>query len=219
MPTRKPTTKPPRKGEPQLKPPDIQLEIAPLEPDRWDDLAGLFEEGGDPKWCWCMYFRLRSKDFAITGARANRTGLHALSASATAAGSPAPGLIGYRDGRAICWVSLGPRSDYERLERSTTLRPIDDRPVWSIVCFVVSRGARSQGLARAMLDGAIAYARERGAITLEAYPTPTDGARHPAASLYRGTLGMFQAAGFKVVGWSTPQANAAPRPIVRLELG
>jgi hypothetical protein len=30
---------------------------------------------------------------------------------------------------------------------------------------------------------------------------------------------MFEAAGFKVVGWSTPQGNAAPRPIVRLELG
>ena len=213
------TAKPPAKGEPQLKPTSIQLEIAPLEPDRWDDLAGLFEEGGDPKWCWCMYFRLRSKDFAITGARANRTGLHALTASAAAVGSPAPGLIGYRDGRAVGWVSLGPRSDYERLERSTTLRPIDDRPVWSVVCFVVSRKARTQGLARALLDGAIAYARERGAVALEAYPTPTEGARRPAASLYRGTLGMFQAAGFKVVGWSTPQANAAPRPIVRLELG
>jgi ribosomal protein S18 acetylase RimI-like enzyme len=219
MPTRKPTTKPPRKGEPQLKPHDIQLEIASLEPNRWNDLAGLFEEGGDPKWCWCMYFRLRSKDFSITGAAANRSGLRALTTSAAAAGSPAPGLIGYRDGRAVGWVSLGPRSDYERLERSTTLRPIDDRPVWSIVCFVVSRGARGQGLARAMLDGAIAYARERGAQVLEAYPMPTNGARHPAAWLYRGTLGMFQAAGFKVVGWSTPQANAAPRPIVRLELG
>jgi ribosomal protein S18 acetylase RimI-like enzyme len=219
MAARKATTKPPRKREPQVVSPDVQLEIAPLEPDRWNDLAGLFEEGGDPKWCWCMYFRLRSKDFAIAGAGANRSGLLALTTSADADGSPAPGLIGYRDGRAVGWVSLGPRSDYERLQRSTTLRPIDDRPVWSVVCFVVSRGARGQGLARALLDGAIAYARERGAVALEAYPTPTDGTRHPAASLYRGTLGMFEAAGFKVVGWSAPQANSAPRPIVRLELG
>jgi ribosomal protein S18 acetylase RimI-like enzyme len=219
MPARKSTAKSPREIKPRVEPPDLPLQIAPLEPDRWNDLAALFEEGGDPKWCWCMYFRLRSKAFAITGAGANRSGLRALTASAAAAGSPAPGLIGYRDGRAVCWVSLGPRSDYERLEHSTTLRPIDDRPVWSIVCFVVSRAARSQGLARAMLDGAVAYARERGAQAVEAYPTPTEGARHPAASLYRGTLGMFEAAGFRVVGWSTPQANAAPRPIVRLEFG
>jgi ribosomal protein S18 acetylase RimI-like enzyme len=219
MPARKSTTQPPRKSESPIAPRDIHLEIAPLEPDRWNDLAGLFEEGGDPKWCWCMYWRLRSKDFALTGADKNRAGLQALTDAAAAHAGPAPGLIGYRDGRAVGWVSLGPRSDYERLERSTTLRPIDDRPVWSVVCFVVSRGARTQGLAHALLDGAIAYARERGAVALEAYPTPTEGARHPAASLYRGTLGMFQAAGFKVVGWSTPQANAVPRPIVRLELG
>jgi GNAT superfamily N-acetyltransferase len=197
----------------------MHLEIEPLEPDRWNDLAALFEEGGDPKWCWCMYWRMRSKDFAVTGARANRNGLRALATSAVEDRGPAPGLIGYRGGRAVAWVSLGPRVDYERLEHSTTLRPIDDRPVWSVVCFVVSRRARTQGVARAMLDGAIAYAREQGAPALEAYPRPTDGARHPAASLYRGTLGMFEAAGFKVVGWSTPQANSAPRPIVRLELG
>jgi GNAT superfamily N-acetyltransferase len=165
-----------------------------------------------------MYFRLRSRDFALTGNAANRAGLRALTESAAADSGPAPGLIGYRDGRAVGWVSLGPRADFERLERSPTLRPIDDRPVWSVVCFVVSRRARNRGLARALLDGAVAYARERGAPALEAYPTPTEGARHPAASLYRGTLGMFQAAGFRVVGWSTPQANSAPRPIVRLEL-
>jgi hypothetical protein len=28
------------------------LAIHPLTPDRWDDLAALFQEGGDPKWCW-----------------------------------------------------------------------------------------------------------------------------------------------------------------------
>jgi hypothetical protein len=25
------------------------LSVEPLEPDRWDDLVGLFEEGGHPK--------------------------------------------------------------------------------------------------------------------------------------------------------------------------
>jgi hypothetical protein len=28
------------------------MDIKPLTPDRWNDLAGLFEEGGDPEWCW-----------------------------------------------------------------------------------------------------------------------------------------------------------------------
>ncbi|HEV8698307.1 MAG TPA: GNAT family N-acetyltransferase [Candidatus Limnocylindrales bacterium] len=223
MPAPKTTNAPrggPPKGAPDIaRPETAPLDIQPLEPDGWNDLASLFEEGGDPKWCWCMYWRLRSKDFAVNRAAANRAGLRSLTDVAAAEAGSAPGLIGYRDGRAVGWVSLGPRSGYERLERSTTLRPIDDRPVWSVVCFVVSRRARNRGLARALLDGAITYARKHGAPALEAYPTPTEGAHHPAASLYRGTLGMFQAADFKVVGWSTPHANAAPRPIVRLELG
>lgn len=207
------------KGAPDIaRPETAPLDIQPLEPDGWNDLTSLFEEGGDPKWCWCMYWRLRAKDFAVNRAAANRAGLRALTDVAAAEARTAPGLVGYQDGRPVGWVSLGPRSDYERLERSTTLRPIDDRPVWSVVCFVVSRRARNRGLARALLDGAITYARKHGAPALEAYPTPTEGTRHPAASLYRGTLSMFQAAGFKVVGWSTAQANAAPRPIVRLEL-
>ena len=28
------------------------LEIVPLTAARFPDLAALFEEGGDPKWCW-----------------------------------------------------------------------------------------------------------------------------------------------------------------------
>ena len=30
----------------------VNLEIRPLTPALWDDLAELFAEGGDPRWCW-----------------------------------------------------------------------------------------------------------------------------------------------------------------------
>jgi hypothetical protein len=46
----------------------------------------------------------------------------------------APGLVAYRDDRAVGWVSLAPREDYERLATSKILAPLDDVPVWSIVC-------------------------------------------------------------------------------------
>ena len=28
------------------------LDFRPLTPERFGDLVALFEEGGDPKWCW-----------------------------------------------------------------------------------------------------------------------------------------------------------------------
>ena len=45
--------------------PTAELEILPLTPDRWDDVAALFGEGGDPKTCWCMYWRVRGKDWSL----------------------------------------------------------------------------------------------------------------------------------------------------------
>src|SRR4029079_8396278 len=109
----------------------------------------------------------------------------------------APGLVAYQDGRAVGWVSLGPREDYERLAYSKILAPLDDVPVWSIVCFVVSRRSRGQGLAARLLDAAIAYARDHGATTLEAYPIEIpEGKRIPAANAYRGALSTFERAGF-----------------------
>ena len=65
-----------------------------------------------------------------------------------------PGLVAFDGERAVGWVSLGPRTDFERIVRSRVIPTIDDRPVWSIVCFAVSSSARGQGVARALLDAA-----------------------------------------------------------------
>jgi GNAT superfamily N-acetyltransferase len=126
--------------------------------------------------------------------------------------------VAYRDGEAVGWVSLGPRPDYDRVVHSPLLAPVDDRPGWSIVCFVVGRRSRGQGVARALLDAAIAYAREHGARTLEAYPVDTSAGRVASATVYRGSLSMFEAAGFHEVVRRQANRSAAPRPIVRLEL-
>jgi len=191
-----------------------ELEIHPLTPDRLPHLAALFAEGGDPKWCWCSWFRLRSVDFRSATAESNR-GVLERAVADTATDGRAPGLVAYRDGRAIGWVSLGPRDDYPRLQHSRVLAPLDDRPVWSIVCFVVSRSARGQGVATAMLDAAIAYATEHGAALLEAYPVETEGQRVPAAHAFKGPVGMFERAGFEVAARRQSSRTRPARPIVR----
>lgn len=189
------------------------MDVQPLTPDRFPDLAALFGEGGDPKWCWCVYFRFRGRDWTNSTATENRSALEALTDR-----DLAPGLVAYRDDRAVGWVSLAPREDYERLTYSKVLAPIDDTPVWSIVCFVVSRRVRGQGVAAALLDAAIEYARAHGATTLEAYPVDTGDGRVPAANAFPGTLGMFERAGFTVVERRQWNASTPVRPIVRLIL-
>jgi GNAT superfamily N-acetyltransferase len=192
----------------------MTLDIRPLTSALWPDLAGLFEQGGDPRWCWCMYFRVRGRDWSNSTAAQNRAELAAL----TDDRALAPGLIAYRDDQAVGWVSLGPREDYERLAYSKVLAPVDDVPVWSIVCFVVSRKARGKGVAAGLLDAAVEFAREHGATRLEAYPGDTSAGRVAAANAYHGTLSMFEKAGFEVVERRQWNATSPVRPIVRMSL-
>jgi GNAT superfamily N-acetyltransferase len=193
----------------------MDLDIRPLTPERLPDLAALFAQGGDPRWCWCSSFRLRSSDFTNVDIPANRAVLEAAVVHDAAEGR-APGLVAYRDGVAVGWVSLAPREDFVRLAHSRVLAPVDDTPVWSIVCFVVGRRSRGKGVATQLLDAAIAYAREHGATTLEAYPVElAPGERIASANTYMGTVAMFERAGFEVVARRQANATTRVRPVVR----
>jgi len=202
--------KPPR--PPKIDLAAASLEIVPLTPDRWADVTALFDEGGDPKTCSCMFWRVRSKDWSFANAAEARAGFRAL---VEADHDPAPGLLAYAEGRPVGWVSVAPREDYDRLTASRVRPKLDDTLVWSIVCFVVSRTVRGQGLTTRLLDAAMDYAIERGAPALEAYPVDTGDARVPAAVGYTGLLSTFLAAGFEVVREIDSPGATVRRVIVR----
>jgi GNAT superfamily N-acetyltransferase len=142
-----------------------------------------------------------------TRSQTNRAALRKL----VAAGEP-PGLIAYRGKVPVGWISIGPREDYARLKRSPVMKAVDEQPVWSVVCFVVPAEYRGQGVARALLKGAIAYAKKQGAKLVEAYPVDRP-ARSKDDQMWFGAKSMYDKAGFKEVARRKPQ-----RPIVRLKL-
>ena len=90
--------------------------------------------------------------------------------------------------------------------------------MWSIVCFVVARQQRGRGIAEALLAAAVEHARSHGATMLEAYPVDTGGERIASANAFKGTLSMYERAGFEVVARRQATADSPPRPIVRLAL-
>ena len=112
----------------------------------------------------------------------------------------------------IGWVSIGPREEYGKLQRSPVMRAVDDQPVWSIVCFVVPSEHRGRGVTKELLAGAIAYAREQGAGFLEAYPIDLDVPGHASAPWF-GSAHMFAEAGFEEVA-----RRRDDRPVMRLRL-
>ena len=187
-----------------------RLTIRPATPERWPDLEAVFLARGCSiaRGCWCMFYRRTGAGAPLpagmTRAKANRADLKALVDS----GTP-PGLIAYEGKTPVGWVTLGPREEFRRLERSPVMKPVDEKPVWSIICFVVPSEHRRQGVAQALLRGAIAYARKRGARLLEAYPVDKRG-RSSDENMWFGAKSMYDRAGFKEVARRKPA-----RPVVR----
>ena len=60
------------------------------------------------------------------------------------------------------WCSVAPRGEYASLNRSPVLKPLDEVPVWSIVCFYVAKSHRRQGVLEALIRAAVEYVGERG---------------------------------------------------------
>jgi GNAT superfamily N-acetyltransferase len=193
---------------------DDGVRIVPIAPNQLGDLDRLFSRG-DPRTCQCTYVRLTNADWNRSSPEANRD-LHHQAIRDAAAGGRAAGLLAYDGDNPVGWVSFGPRQEFDRLT-SPLLRPVDDRPVWSVVCFVIAPGFRRRGLATRLLAAAEDYAREHGVITLEGYPVVVEGKR-PSADLWRGTLSMFERRGFRTVEVRRHNASAPPRPIVRKDL-
>lgn len=185
----------------------VRLDVQPLTSDRWPDLVELFNRPGGSivRGCWCMYYR-------NTGAsggdgKKNRAAMKRLVDRGIV-----PGLIGYVEGSPVAWLSLGPREGYEKLRRSPVMKPVDDRPVWSIVCFYVDRRARGRRLAERMLRSGMDYARSQGIRMLEAYPVDKPEPSHDDFMFY-GAKTMFDRAGFVEVA-----RRRATRPVMRRTL-
>ncbi len=186
----------------------MALDFHPLTPDRWRDLERLFGERGACGGCWCMWWRLTGKEFEAGKGEPNRRAMKKL----VDAGAE-PGILAYEGGEPVGWCALAPRASYGRLARSRILAPVDERPVWSVVCFFVDRRWRERGVSVALLEAAAAHARERGAELLEGYPVEPRKARAPAVFVYTGLAAAFRRAGFAEVARRSPT-----RPIMRREL-
>jgi GNAT superfamily N-acetyltransferase len=169
------------------------LEFHPLTQERWDDFEVLFGEHGAYSGCWCMYWRTTRAQFNREAGEGNKRAMKAIVDAGTVTG-----ILAYHGGRAVGWCSVAPREDFASLERSPKLKRVDDRPVWSIVCFYIPREYRRMGLMELLLEAAVAYARESDAVIVEGYPEePME--KMTGADGYMGLKPAFARAGFEEV--------------------
>jgi GNAT superfamily N-acetyltransferase len=154
-----------------------------------------------------MWFRLSNKEWGTQNGEQRKQGLQNL----VEAGTPT-GLLAYAGEKPVGWISLGPRPDFKRLEKSRLAKPVDDRPVWSVVCFFVEKHYRRQGLTVSLLKAGIEFARQNGASILEGYPVDDPGEKQDPF-VFVGLYDAFVKAGFEVAA-----RRLEHRPIMRFNM-
>ena len=181
------------------------MNFKPVTAALWNDMEELFGEHGACGGCWCMWWRIKRKEFERQQGTQNRAAMKAI-----VMGNEVPGILGYLDERPVAWCSVAPREAFPVLDRSPILKRVDDRPVWSIVCFFIERHYRHRGISSLLLQAAVNYTAENGATTVEAYPVIPKKEKAPDIYLYTGLFSTFKKAGFVEVCRRSPF-----RPIMR----
>ena len=152
-----------------------------------------------------MWWRLKRSEFAKNTGQKNKRMMKRIVDSGRV-----PGILVYAGGSPAGWCSVAPREAYPVLDRSLTLKRVDERPVWSVVCFYVAKAFRSRGLMTSLLKAAIEHARRGGAKIVEGYPVEPKGRRMSGSEGFTGVTSAFERAGFVEVIRRSPG-----RPIMR----
>lgn len=89
----------------------MDFNFKPLSVSDWEAFENLFGERGACGGCWCMYWRLKNKDYE------KQKGLGNKNAIRTAVEKKQPvGILAFENGKSIGWCAAAPREKYARLE-------------------------------------------------------------------------------------------------------
>lgn len=182
------------------------LDISAVPAPAPETLGALLAGDRHASGCWCTWFITSVKTYHATDEAGRRAVLSGIDD-----GYPL-GLMARRDGEAVGWCAVGPRSRYRRAILTPTYRtrtPAEDASVWLIACLFVRPDRRGQGLSAALVGAAIAHARQSGAAAVEAFPLTSD--RRQSGDTQVGFEATFANAGFAVI--DRPSSN---RVLMRL---
>jgi len=185
-----------------------EIRFRPATPSRWSDIETLFGERGACGGCWCMAWRLPNKDWVAGKGSKNKRAFKKIVTS-----GKKPGVVAFLGREPIAWCAVAPRETYVSLARSRVLRPVDDRPVWSISCLFVLKPYRRRGISVPLIGAAVDLAARQGARIVEGYPIRPTMERTPDPFIWTGVPSAFREAGFVEVA-----RRSKTRPIMRLEI-
>jgi GNAT superfamily N-acetyltransferase len=184
------------------------LKFLPLTIETWPSFEKLFGPKGACGGCWCMTWRLQKADYERLKGDGNKKALQKLVRK-----DEPIGIIAFVGEEPAGWCAVAPREKFIRLQNSRVLKPIDDKPVWSVSCFFIAKPHRRKGLSVKLLKATLTYAKKEGAKIVEAYPVEPKDNKVPDVFAWTGILSSFMSAGFK-----EEKRHSEARPIVRYYL-
>jgi len=190
---------------PPKLPPLPGFAVHPLTPDRWDDFVQLFGKTGACGGCWCMYWRITHSQFEKRKGAGNKRAMKKIVTS-----GEVPGLLAYAGDEPIGWCSVAPRAAFPRMAGSRIMKPVDDLPVWSVVCLFIAKGYRRKKVSVRLLKAAVAYAKRHQAQIVEGCPTDPGDRTIPDPFAFHGLASAYREAGFVEI-----IRRSATRPIMR----
>ena len=184
--------------------------VHPATHARFDDVRTMVgPKNPTSSVCWCLSHRIPAKDNRELAGPDRGAYVEALTRKRTK-----PGVLAYDGDEVVGWAAVAPRADLP-FARSTKIPHVDDQPAWSVWCIRVRPGHRGRGISHVLLDGAVAYAVERGAPVVEGYPVDNEGQKVDLTMAYVGTRKLFEDAGFEIAATTEATSAGFPRVVMR----
>ncbi len=188
-----------------------EIRVRPATAGVFDDVATMLgPKNPTSSVCWCLSHRLDSRTNQSLIGPARGEYMRELCGR-----DVAPGVLAYLDDVVVGWAAIAPRAQVP-FARSRKIPNVDELPVWSVWCVRVRPGYRRRGVARAVLRGAVDYARKRGAPAIEGYPVDNQRQKVDLTMAYVGTRGLFESVGFTKVADTSSVSGGFPRVVMRL---
>lgn len=192
----------------------MALRTEPAAAGRFADVeAILAPKKAGAQGCWCLTYRLPLADNDALRQPHRAEELLRLCRRR----SHVPGVLAYDGDEVVGWAAIAPRNELKGLAESHFASDPDDP--WALTCFRVRAGHGRQGVARALLTGAVEYAVAQHAPAVIGYPVAAGDQRIDRTQASVGLLSWFTDAGFRQIGDTgyprerTPPRHRAQRPL------
>ena len=169
------------------------ITIKALTPALLDDYLHFFDNDAfadNPHWaacyCRCHHFNHAECDFDSTTAEENRKEIINLINN-----NVIQGYLAYDNNKPIGWLNANYRNNFTAVPYSKTNR---SEKIGSVMCFVIAKDYRRQGVAQMLLETAIENFAQQGLDYVEAYPVSNVEGDDEN---YHGPLSLYFSNGFK----------------------